>query len=129
MPRGWALLLCAYLLIWSPISFGIELFATLPSLATRGSIARAELLFHGASTVMSATAGCMLLVRNPAAPLAAAVAVIVSGGASIQSLFWTMLPRQVAPGERLPLALLTGGHSLFWLLMTLVYYRRRDPEP
>lgn len=117
MSRGWTLLLCAYLMAWVPLGFANELLTALPSLGWRGASAIAELTFHGAGTVLCATAGWMLHGRAPAAGAAARAAIIVSAAAALQSLFWTTLPRQVAPGERLPIAVLTCVHAGFWLLM------------
>jgi hypothetical protein len=116
MPRIWTLLLCVYLLLWVPLNFAVELLGVLPSLATRGPSAAAEVLFHAIVAVTCVTAGWMVWTGAPAALPMAAVAVAASGAAAMQSLFWTVLPRQLAPGERLPLAALTVVHTLFWLI-------------
>ena len=124
MPRAWTLLLCAYLLLWVPIGFAYELFVTLPSIARRGPAAFAELAVHGAGAAICAAGGWTLLVRSPAAASAAAGAVIVGALLSIQPLFWTVLPRQVAPGERVPLTALAIAHAVFWLVMIRHYARK-----
>lgn len=124
MRRGWALLLCAYLLWWVPLDFANELLATIPSLPMRGAPALVELIVHGAVAMLCATAGWMLWVRGPAASAFAAVAVAAAGLVSLQSLFLTVLPRDTAPGERLPLFLLTCAHVTFWLLMICSAARR-----
>ena len=117
MPRGWALLLCAYLLGWVPLNFAGELFATVPSLQMRGAPALLELAFHGAVAMLCATAGWMLWVRAPPGPAIAAVAVAMAALVSLQSLFLTVLPRNTAPGERLPIASIVFAHTTFWLIM------------
>jgi hypothetical protein len=125
MPRVWALVLSAYLLGWIPIGFAAELFAAFPSIGRRGTIAAVELIVHGASAIMSATAGWMLLARAPVAGAASAAAVVLGSVVTIQSLFWTVLPRNVAPGDRLPLAILAVGNGVFWLM---VIHRVRESE-
>jgi len=124
MPRGWALLLCTYLLGFVPIAFATELFSTLASIGMRGTVGIAELSLHALSAIFCAVAGWMLLVRAPPGPAAAGSAIIVSSIVSIQSLFWTVLPRNVAPGERLPLTAITCGHAVFWLVVLSRYARR-----
>jgi hypothetical protein len=125
IPRGWALVLCAYLLAWVPVGFAIELFSSLPSIGRRGLLAAAELTAHALAAIACAAAGWMLLIRAPAAATAAASAVVISAVASMQSLFWSALPRNIAPGARLPLAALTCGHAVFWLVVIGCYARRR----
>jgi hypothetical protein len=116
MHRGWTLLLCLYLLVWVPLNYAVELLGVLPSLGVRGLPALVEIGAHGVAAAVSAAAGWMLWVRSPSAFAFAAIAVAANGIATIQSLYWSMLPRQSAPGERLPLALLTLAVTAFWLL-------------
>ena len=113
----WTRLVCAYLLIWIPMNYAAEVFGTLPSLDMRGGAAIVELAFHGAVSLAAATAGWMLLSGTPAGPRAAAVAIVAAAAASIQSVFWTVLPRDVAPGQALPLAGVTLAVAAFWLLI------------
>jgi hypothetical protein len=114
-----AQLLSSYLLIWAPGTFALELLATLPSLGTRGPRAWIELAGHGVIAMFCAVAGRMLRIGAPAAPVAAAIAVGARAVMSLQSLLWTTLPQDVAPGTRLPLALLACANALFWLLVIL----------
>jgi hypothetical protein len=113
-----AQLLSSYLLIWAPGTFAIELLSTFPSIGMRGPVAWLELTAHGAVAAFCAVAGRMLRIGSPSAPLASAIAVGVRAVASLQSLVWTMLPQDVAPGMRLPLALITCANGLFWLFVT-----------
>jgi hypothetical protein len=115
--RVWALLLCVYLLAWVPFTFASEFLVTVPSLEMRGMPAAVELLVHGLVAMLCATAGWMIWVRSPAAQSAATGAVLVSGLASLQSIFWTVLPRNLAPGDELPLSAAVGIHMLFWLVL------------
>jgi hypothetical protein len=107
------LLVSAYLLAWVPLNFAAELMSTIPSLKMRGAKAIVELTLHGVVAAFSVAASRMLAGRSPAAPAAASIAVIASGLVAIQSLYWTVLPRDIAPGSQLPKA-------AFWIAVTLV---------
>jgi hypothetical protein len=125
MPRGWALLLSAYLLGWVLLTLATEVLSVLPSIGRRGPIAVAELVAHGLSAVVCASAGRMLLIRAPSARVFSAAAIVLSALVSIQSLYWTMLPRNTAPSDRLPLAILVCCHAAFWLALIGWYARKR----
>jgi hypothetical protein len=117
MRRGLILLLCAYLLVWIPVGFAIELFASVSSLAMRGGVAILELAAHAAVAMFCAVAGYMLLIRAPAARGAARAAVIVAALGGIQAIYWTVLPRQLAPGEALPTLAVVCGSAVFWVFV------------
>jgi hypothetical protein len=112
----WPLLLCAYLVAWIPLNFAVELTSVLPSLAMRGTAAALEIGLHALVTLICAIAGVMVWTGAPPALPFAAIAVAAAGAVTLQSLFWTSLPRALAPGERLPLAALTIGYTVFWLV-------------
>lgn len=120
MPRGWLLVLCAVLVLWRPLDFAFELPSALPSLGMRGAAGAIELLFHGAVAALSVAAARALWSALPAGPPFAAWALIASAAASIQSLYWSVLPHQTSPGSELPLATLAGAHAVLWL----VYLKR-----
>jgi hypothetical protein len=120
MPRGWLLLLCIVLLVWRPLDFALELPSVLPSLGMRGPIAIVEVLFHGVVAALAVAAVQALWSRMPAGPILAAAAVIASAAASVQALYWSLLPHQTAPGDELPLAMLSVAHAAVWL----VYLKR-----
>jgi hypothetical protein len=108
MSRPAGLILSAYLLVWVPVRFAAELLSTLPSLGMRGAIAIMELGAHAIVAMFSvAAAGRMFTSGSPGAFTAASTAVVAAGVVAIQSLFWTVLPRDVAPGTRLPLTAMT----------------------
>ena len=117
MPRGLALVLCAYLLGWVPLNFSVELLGAVPSLGMRGALAVAELAGHGLVAMLCATAGWMVWTRAPAGWPLAAAAVAAAGAATIQPLFWTALPSSLAPGERWPFTALAAAFTIFWLLL------------
>jgi hypothetical protein len=122
MPRGSLLLLCATLLLWRPLDFAFELPSTLLSLGHRGVLAIFELLFHGAVAALAVAAARALWERMPPAPLLTRSALVLSAVASWQSLYWSVLPHQTFPGDRLPLAVLAALVSGGWL----IYLRRRE---
>jgi hypothetical protein len=114
--RGWLLILCAYLVVWQPISFASEVTTALQTLGMRGWVGVAELVAHAAVTAIAVAAGWGLWLGNPAAPSISAVAVLLCAAASVQSLFWTRLPHDVVPGDRVPLALLAMAHATGWMM-------------
>jgi hypothetical protein len=124
MHRGLVLLLCAYLMVWVPLTFAAELFGTLPSLAMRGVPALLELSIHAVIALFSVIGGWLVWIRPQAAWPMAGAAVVVSSAAALQSLFWTALPRNVAPGEKLPFAVLVIVNAAIWLALIGAARRR-----
>jgi len=118
MPRVWLLLLCATLLVWRPLDFVIEVSSTLPSIGQRGILGIGELLFHAAAAALSVAAVRALANALPSALLLARAALVASAAATVQSFYWSVLPHQTMPGDRLPLAALgvvVAGAWLIWL--------------
>ena len=116
MPRGWFLLLCATLLLWRPLDFAIELPSTLPSIGQRGVPAAIELLIHGLVAALAVAAIRALSGETPAGLFLARAALVASAAASVQSHYWSVLPHQTMPGDRLPLAGLSIAVAVAWLL-------------
>lgn len=123
MRRAPALLLCAYLLAWTPFTYATELLTALPTLPMRGAPAALELAAHGIVAAVCAGAGWMVWMRAPAGPAFAAAAVVAKGAAGLQPLFWTALPSQLPPGARWPLAGVTVAQTLFWLVVVAIARR------
>jgi hypothetical protein len=107
--------LCIALFLWRPLDFAFELLHTLPSLGMRGARGVIELLFHGIVAAIAMAAIRALLAEVAAARLLAMVAVIASAVASVQSLYWSVLPRQTMPGDERWLAIFAIVHAAFWL--------------
>lgn len=124
MHRASALLLCAYLLAWVPAGFAGEVLSTIPSLSMRGTPAIVELVLHGAAAVASSAAGYMVLIGAPAALTMARTAILVNALVAAQSLYWSVLPRSIAPGDRLPLLALACVGAAFWLFLLGMAGRR-----
>ena len=114
-PGGWLLLLCGYLGVWRPLTLASEVSATLGSLGMRGPAGVAELSVHAAVTAFAVAAGWGLWVGNPKAPVFAEVALVACALASVQSLYWTRLPSDTMPGDRLPLAIVAIAHAAGWM--------------
>ena len=110
-------LLSSYLLIWAPATFAVDFLRTLPSIGVRGPAAWIELAVHGIVAMTCAAGGRMLRIGTPAGPAVAAAGVAARAVIGVQSLFWTALPRDVAPGTHLPIALLTCANAVFWLMV------------
>lgn len=104
MARLCLFLLLLYLTAWIPLNFAVELLATLPTVRFRGAAAGAELAAHGVVAAFSLAGGWALWTGSPDAVRLAAAAVALAAGAAIQSIFWTALPSQTAPGQHVPLA-------------------------
>jgi len=120
VPRGWLLVLCAVLILWRPFDFVFELLQSLPSLGMRGAQGVLELLFHGLVAALSVAAVRALWSRLPVAPPLAAVALIGSAAAAVQTLYWTALPQQTIPGTEALLSAIAVAHAAIWL----VYLKR-----
>jgi hypothetical protein len=120
MPRGWLLLLCIILLVWQPLSFAVEAAGTLPTLGVRGLQAIVEIAAHGIVAALSFAAGWALWQASPAGPRLAVVVLVACAVTGVQSLYWTVLPSNVFPGDRLALASVIVLHSAAWI----VYLRR-----
>lgn len=110
------LVLCLALLLWRPLDFVFELLGTLPSLGMRGVVGGIELVLHGAVAMLSVAAVRALSIAMPMGPALAAAALVASAAASVQSLYWSVLPHQTSPGTELPLAALAVTHAAVWLI-------------
>lgn len=108
--------LCAALLLWRPLDLALTLPLALPSMGMRGGRGIAELMFHAAVAALAVAAVRTLWSGMPAAPLLATAALIASAGASVQSLYWSVLPHQTVPSDRLPLAAIAVAHATLWLV-------------
>jgi hypothetical protein len=121
MPRGWLLLLCAFLAVWVPTNFAAELATTLPSIGYRGAAAIVELLVHGVVAALAMAAAWALLIAHPDGERFAMFAVVAATATAIQDLFWSALPSQTKPGDEWPIAAAYLLNGTFWL----GYLRRR----
>ena len=110
------MVLCAVLLLWRPFDFVFELLQSLSSIGMRGVPGVLELLFHGVVAATSVAAVRALSSRLPIAPALAAVALIGSAVATVQTLYWTALPHQTIPGTEALLSTIAVAHASIWLI-------------
>jgi hypothetical protein len=120
MPRGWLTLLAVFLLVWVPLQFSAELTATLGTISMRGPWAVLELAAHAGVAALSFAAGWALWVGNRPGPTFAMMALPAYAAYSVQSLYWSVLPGQTMPGDKLPKAIIAVVHAMVWM----VYLRR-----
>jgi hypothetical protein len=115
MSRRLLPLLCAVLFIWQPIRVAGELARTVPSIEMRGAGAVIELVAHAAVAATSVAAAWALWIENPIGQALAKLALIGCALVGVQSLYWSALPTDTFPSDRLPLAIVTISHSVAWL--------------
>jgi hypothetical protein len=122
-----AQLLSSYLLIWAPGTFALELLSALPTMGMRGLASWIELLVHGTVAMVCAVAGRMLRIDSPAASTLAVSGILAWAAIAIQSLIWTTLPRDVAPGTRGLFLALACLNAVLWL--GVLYWSRDRSRP
>src|SRR5262245_19388733 len=116
MHRGWLTVLCAVLILWRPFDLVFELPQSLPSMGMRGAPGIIELLFHGLVAAISVAAARALWSGLPVAPALAAVALVGSAAATVQTLHCTALPHQTVPGTENLLSAIAIAHAAIWLI-------------
>jgi hypothetical protein len=114
-------LLCAVLLLWRPLDFAIELLSALPSMGQRGVIGVIELLAHGVVAALAVAAARAIRRDLASAVPLARLALVASAAATVQSQYWSVLPHQTMPGDKLPLAIVAVSMAVGWL----IYLRSR----
>ena len=118
--RDWLLVLCGYLAVWQPLTFAAEVTGTIGTLTMRGPAAVIELGIHACITAFAVAVAWGLWIGNPNAPAMAEAAVACCTMEVLQSLSWSRLPHDIAPGDRMPIALAAIAHATGWI----VYLRR-----
>lgn len=117
MRHRWPLiLLAAFLLVWEPLRLAGELLGSLPTLDMRGPLAFVELAVHAGVAAIAAAAASSLWNGAAHARRLATIALAASATVSVQSLYWSGLPQQAAPGQQLPLAALAVAHAAGWTI-------------
>ena len=112
-------IVAAVLLVWEPLNLASEALAVLPTIVHRGWLAGAELALHGLVAALAAAGGLALWNRTPHAPRLASVGIIASLARTIQSLYWSTLPRGTMPGDEALTALIAV--SLAVVALTVVF--------
>ena len=110
MRRGWLLLLCATLLVWRPLDFAIELPSTLSSLGRRGVAGGDRAALPRCGGGPGGGGGSSALEREAVRAVAGSRRRSRgSAVATVQSFYWSVLPHQTMPGDKLPLSLLASS--------------------
>ena len=91
-------LLATFLVFWEPLHFAAEALGVLPTIAYRGPLAVFELCLHGVVAALSAAAGFALFNGAPDGRPLAIVAVVAIAARTIQSVYFSVLPDNTAPG-------------------------------
>ena len=106
------------LLLWEPLNFALEALAVLPTIQYRGVLPAVELGAHGAVAAWCAAAGTALLNDRSFARRLALTAIGVAALRSLQSLYWSVLPHNSAPGDETfaTAAVLVIAAIMVWLL-------------
>ena len=124
MRRRLVSLLAVFLFLWEPLRVSSELLMSYSSLSMRGPAAVVELIAHGIVAAIAVAAARSLWDGAPHAATLARAAVVLSAATTIQSLYWTRLPRQTTPGDEPIFAAAATLHSAAWL----IYLGRRGAQ-
>ena len=89
----------ALLVGWEPANFAVRGLQVLPTLGDRSWAASGELALHGVVAAFCVAAGMMLWHGAPDARRLAQAAIIVSAARVVQSIYWSALPDDTAPGD------------------------------
>ena len=111
------------LLVLEPLHFAVEGLTVLSTIPYRGPAAALELVLHGLVAALCAAGGLALWNAAPAARAIATAAIVASLVRVVQSLYWSVLPNNTAPGDE-PLVAFTAGVA-GGIALLLVQRRRR----
>ena len=121
MKRQWPLyVLALFLFLWEPLRLAGEFTQSLSTIGMRGAPAIAELIVHAIVAAIAVAAAWALWNGAGHGPMLAIVALALSAGVTVQSLYWTWLPRQTPPGTQAPLATLAIVHAAAWIAYLIV---------
>ena len=109
-------LLAAFLFIWETMRVAGEILTSFSSLSMRGPGAVVELLTHVSVAALAVAAAWSLLNDAPHASSLAVAAVLLSALVTVQSLHWSALPRQTAPGDERFFSAIAVAHSAMWVV-------------
>jgi hypothetical protein len=96
---GWLLVLCALLLVWGPISFGLVASNALPALSVRGLPLAVILAARIIVTAFGIAAGIALITRRGPAVVMAKVALVLSGATDLVVYGTSYFPSNRMPGD------------------------------
>jgi hypothetical protein len=96
---GWLVVLCALLLVWGPISFGLVASNALPALSVRGLPLAFILATRVIVTAFGIAAGIALATRRGPAVTMAKVALVLSGATDVVVYGTPYFPSNRMPGD------------------------------
>jgi hypothetical protein len=108
---AWLFVLCALLLVWQPVSFGLVASAALDHLPIAGAPLAAMLVARVLVTAFGIAAGLALLMRRPGAVTLAKASLVVSAAMDLVVYTTPYFPNNRAPGE-----------TPIYLAVALAYY-------
>jgi hypothetical protein len=120
-------LLAAFLLFWEPLRVAGEVLQSISTIGMRGVPAVVELTAHLAAAGVAVAAALSLWNGAVHATSLAILALASSAAVTVQSLYWSRLPRQTPPGAELPYATLAVAHAAAWIGYLLAIGRGRGP--
>ena len=112
---GWLLVLCALLLVWGPISFGLVASNALPALSVRGLPLALILATRVIVTAFGIAAGIALITRQGPAVTMAKVALVLSGATDLVVYGTPYFPSNRMPGDTPLYVAASLAYHGFWL--------------
>ena len=123
---GWLLVLCALLLVWHPLNFGLAASSALVALPLRGLPLALILAGRLLVTALGIAAGLALLSRRPAAVRLAAAALIASAAADLFVYTTPYMPSNRLPGDTVWFVAGSLLYHAAWLLYLVRSTRVRN---
>ena len=96
---GWLLLLCAVLLVWQPLSFGLLASSVVSEIAFRGLSFAVVLVARLMVTALGIAAGLALAARRPSAVTMAKASLVASGATDVFIYSTSYFPSNRMPGD------------------------------
>jgi hypothetical protein len=121
--------LAAFLFAWEPLRVAGEFLQSISTIEMRGVPAAVELIVHGAVAAIAVAAAWALWNGAMHGTSLAILALALSAGVSVQSLYWSRLPRQTPPGAELPFSIVAVTHAAGWVAYLLAVSRGATPRP
>jgi hypothetical protein len=121
--------LAAFLFAWEPLRVAGEFLQSISTIGMRGAPAILELIAHGIVAAIAVAAAWSLWNGAIHGAGLAILAMALSAVVSVQSLYWSGLPRQTPPGAELPFATLAVIHAVGWIAYLLAVGRDRGRRP
>jgi hypothetical protein len=113
---GWLLVLCALLLVWSPVSLGLVASNALPALSVRGFPLAVLLVARIVVAAVGIAAGIALLTRRESAVTMAKTALALSAATDLVVYTTPYFPSNRMPGDTPIYVGVSLAYHVLWLL-------------